>query len=71
MKYLTRKQAAERVGISSRTFDRLLADENTGLCDLVIRIPPTYTHIRIVAEEWDGWWAKRCRRWKRRPKRRR
>lgn len=57
--YLTIKQVCERYGISRATFYRMLADPQSGLRGVVVRIPPPRGRIRVPVVAFEAWLKRR------------
>ena len=53
--YLTVNEACARFGFSRRSFYRWLADPETGLCEVVVRIPPRTGRIRVPLLALERW----------------
>jgi len=57
--YLTIDAACARFGFSRRTFYRMLANRKSGLCKVVVRVPPRTGHIRVPANRFEQWLLER------------
>ncbi|MCO5164878.1 MAG: helix-turn-helix domain-containing protein [Planctomycetes bacterium] len=53
--YLSINNVCRRFAISRSTFYRLLADPDTGLEELVVRIPPRTGRLRVPAHAFEEW----------------
>ena len=53
--YLTVNEACARFGFSRRSFYRWLADPETGLSEVVVRIPPGTGRIRVPLLALERW----------------
>ena len=53
--YVSVNEACERFGFSRRSFYRWLADPETGLYDVVVRIPPVTGRIRVPLLALERW----------------
>ncbi len=53
--YVAVNEVCQRFGISRRSFYRWLADPNTGLIDVVVRIPPGTGRIRVPLKRFEQW----------------
>lgn len=57
--FLTVNEVCERYGFSRSTFYRMLADPQSGLRSVVLRIPPPWGRIRVPEDEFEAWLKKR------------
>jgi excisionase family DNA binding protein len=58
-RYLTVNELCQRYGFSRATFYRMLADPQSGLRSLVMRIPPPRGRIRVPEDEFVAWLKRR------------
>ena len=57
--YVSVNDACKRFGVSRRSFYRWLADPETGLANVVVRIPPGTGRIRVPVRRFEQWLRRR------------
>tara|TARA_B100000965_G_C19361680_1_gene656279 strand:- start:253 stop:450 length:198 start_codon:yes stop_codon:yes gene_type:complete len=57
--FLTINQVCKRYGISRSTFYRMLADPQSGLRGVVVRIPPPTGRVRVPVAAFEAWLKRR------------
>jgi hypothetical protein len=64
--FLTVVETCQRYGVSRATFDRMLRDPQSGLAEVVVRVPPVTGRVRVPVRAFEDWL--RARGAKRRPR---
>jgi predicted DNA-binding transcriptional regulator AlpA len=57
--YAPIKKTCERFGFSRATFYRMLADEKSGLEEVIRRVPPLTGRIRVPQRAFENWLSRR------------
>ena len=53
--YVSVDETCERFGFSRRSFYRWLALPETGLAEVVVRVPPPHGRIRVPVRRFEEW----------------
>ena len=53
--YVSVNEACRRVMVSRRTFYRWLADPESGLAGVIVRVPPETGRIRVPLQRFEQW----------------
>lgn len=58
-RFRTVQQTCERFAMGKSTFYRMLADPDSGLADVVVRVPPVTGRLRVPERAFEAWLTRR------------